>query len=46
MLGEERWIDERPMDVAMAVNGVGLLLMYWELLARYHDRQGAALRRF
>lgn len=66
MLGEERWIDERPMDTAMAVNaaataaGIGamiaarqrravpaaaataaqmaLLLAYWELMARYHDR--------
>lgn len=65
MLGEERWIDDRPMDAAMAVNvaataaGVtamiaarrrravpataataaqmGLLLAYWELMARYHD---------
>ena len=70
MLGEERWIDERPMDVALAVdagatvasiaamvaarrrravpaalaNGAQIaLLVYWELLARYHDRHGAAL---
>jgi hypothetical protein len=68
MLGEEKWISERPMDAAMAVNaaataaGIGamiaarqrravpaavataasmaLLLVYWELMARYHDRHG------
>lgn len=68
MLGEERWISERPMDAAMAVNAaataaglvamiaarrrrampaaaatatqMGLLLAYWELMARYHDRNG------
>lgn len=63
MLGEERWIDERPMDAAMAVNAgatlagvtaarrrrtlpaapavsaqMALLLAYWELMVRYHDR--------
>jgi hypothetical protein len=66
MLGEERWIEDRPLDTAMAVNagatvaGVAamiaarrrhavpaalaisiqmvLLLVYWELMARYHDQ--------
>jgi len=66
MLGEERWLEERPMDAAMAVNaaatavGIGamiaarrrravpaaaataasmaLLMWYWELMVRYHDR--------
>ena len=66
MLGEERWISERPRDTAMAVNAaataagitamvaarrrravpaavaaaaqMGLLLVYWELMVRYHDR--------
>ncbi len=68
ILGEERWVSERPMDAAMAVNaaasvaGVGamiaarrrravpaavataawmaLLMWYWELMVRYHDRHG------
>ncbi|AXB41568.1 DUF6653 family protein [Amycolatopsis albispora] len=70
MLGEERWISERPMDAAMAVNvaattagvagvvaarrrhapatalasatSMALLLVYWELMARYHDQHGQA----
>jgi hypothetical protein len=72
MLGEERWIETRPMDAAMAVNAgataagiaaviaarrrravpaalatatqMALLLAYWELMARYHDRELAAGR--
>ncbi|WP_203338412.1 DUF6653 family protein [Nocardioides limicola] len=71
-LGEEQWIDERPMDVAMAVNvaataallvamvaahrrragpaaaatalEMGLLMVYWELMARYYDRHGGVGR--
>ncbi|MFD2470647.1 DUF6653 family protein [Amycolatopsis silviterrae] len=70
MLGEERWIGERPRDAAMAVNvaataaglaamtaawrrrpglaagatavQMGLLLAYWEMMARYLDRHGGA----
>jgi hypothetical protein len=66
ILGEEQWIAERPMDLAMAVDvaataaglvavgaarqrrakpaaiatalEMGLLLVYWELMARYYDR--------
>ena len=66
VLGEERWIAERPMDTAMAVDvaatasalvamvaarqrrampaaaatalEMGLLMAYWELMARYYDR--------
>jgi hypothetical protein len=66
ILGEEKWIAERPLDAAMAVNAgaaiagtiamiaarrrralpavvaigtqMALLLVYWELMARYHDR--------
>jgi len=66
VLGEEQWIAERPMDLAMAVDiaataaavaamvaarrrrgmpaaaatalEMGLLLVYWELMARYYDR--------
>jgi hypothetical protein len=66
ILGEERWIEDRPLDAAMAVNAgatvagvaamiaarrhhalpavvatgteMALLLVYWELMARYHDR--------
>lgn len=66
ILGEERWIEERPMDTAMAVDAAAtiagvaamiaarrrravpaavatatlmvLLMAYWELMARYHDR--------
>lgn len=65
VLGEERWITERPRDAALAVDvaatvaglvalvaarhrralpaaaatalEMGLLLVYWELMARYHD---------
>jgi hypothetical protein len=68
VLGEEKWISERPMDIALAVNvaataaglaamvaarqrrampaavatalEMGLLLAYWELMARYYDRDG------
>jgi hypothetical protein len=68
ILGEERWIEDRPMDTAMAVNAavtaaalaamiaarrrravpaaaamaasMGLLMWYWELMVRYHDRHG------
>jgi hypothetical protein len=70
VLGEERWIEERPVDAAMAVNAAAaaagaiamiaarrrravpaavatgtqmvLLMAYWELMARYHDRHGEA----
>ncbi|MBB3037103.1 DUF6653 family protein [Hoyosella altamirensis] len=66
ILGEELWIEERPMDAAMAVDAaataagitamiaahrhrtvpaaaataamMGLLMVYWELMARYLDR--------
>ncbi|WP_432478775.1 DUF6653 family protein [Nocardioides sp. GXQ0305] len=66
ILGEEQWIAERPIDVALAVDAaataaglvalvaahrhraraataatvleMGLLMAYWELMARYHDR--------
>lgn len=68
VLGEERWIESRPMDAAMAVHAAAtaagvaamiaarrrraapavvatgiemvLLMAYWELMARYHDRLG------
>jgi hypothetical protein len=68
VLGEERWIEERPMDAAMAVDAaatvavigamfaarrrrpvpaavamaasMALLMWYWELMVRYHDRHG------
>ncbi len=71
-LGEEQWIDERPMDTAMAVNVAAtaallaamvaayqrrgvvavaaialemvLLMVYWELMARYYDRRVRASR--
>ena len=70
MLGEERWIAERPRDTAMAVNvaatvagltgvvaarrrhaptaavasatSMALLLVYWELMVRYHDQHNEA----
>jgi hypothetical protein len=70
ILGEERWIEQRPMDAAMAVDvaataagatamiaarrhravpaatataaQMGLLMAYWELMARYHDRNQAS----
>jgi len=66
VLGEEQWIAERPVDLAMAVNiaataaglvamraahqrravpasaamalEMGSLMAYWELMARYYDR--------
>jgi hypothetical protein len=73
VLGEERWIAERPMDTAMAVDvaataaglvamvaagrrrampaaaatavEMGLLMAYWELMARYYDRNIGVRRR-
>lgn len=73
ILGEERWITERPRDAAMAVQVVvslagcvavvsahrrktvptaaatatmmALTMVYWEQMARYHDRRQQADRR-
>lgn len=73
VLGEERWIAERPRDRAMAVDvgatvaalsamvaahrrrpvaaaiatalEMGLLLAYWELMARYYERSSTDAHR-
>lgn len=72
ILGEEKWISDRPKDAALVVDAaasaaglaamvaarrhralpaavataleMGLLMVFWELMARYYERHGGAQR--